>query len=130
MPTSLARQVERSCYCVNLLLICIAIDKPGEPVFSQCAFDKLTWLPSISKTSVKYTLQAKEVSGIWFDILTSSDTMYSPSTNETLSNSKDYEFRVVASNCVGSTESKICSVTGRFQKDCELLHNCIEGSPK
>ncbi|XP_046852647.1 contactin-2-like isoform X1 [Xenia sp. Carnegie-2017] len=87
--------------------------KPGEPVFSQCAFDKLTWLPSISKTSVKYTLQAKEVSGIWFDILTSSDTMYSPSTNETLSNSKDYEFRVVASNCVGSTESKICSVTGQ-----------------
>ncbi|XP_046852653.1 cell adhesion molecule 2-like isoform X2 [Xenia sp. Carnegie-2017] len=91
--------------------VSLAEDKPGEPVFSQCAFDKLTWLPSISKTSVKYTLQAKEVSGIWFDILTSSDTMYSPSTNETLSNSKDYEFRVVASNCVGSTESKICSVT-------------------
>jgi hypothetical protein len=52
-------------------------------------------------------------SGAWGDIITSIDTTYSPSTNETFSKNKDYEFRVVATNCVGSTENKECIVKGK-----------------
>ncbi|CAB4029511.1 neural cell adhesion molecule 2-like [Paramuricea clavata] len=92
-----------------------ATAKPKEPSFSEeCTFTKLTWQKSSDK-SVKYTLQVREEgsSGAWGDIITSIDTTYSPSTNETLSKNKDYEFRVVATNCVGSTENKACIVKGQ-----------------
>ncbi|XP_028401488.1 contactin-1a-like [Dendronephthya gigantea] len=91
-----------------------ATKKPEQPSFSgECKFTRLSWKES-SDRSVKYTLQVREMgsSGPWGDITTSSDTAYSPSTNNSLSKNKDYEFRVVAKNCVGSTVSEVCNVEG------------------
>ena len=93
----------------------LCIDKPEEPSFSEeCIFTKLVWKESSDK-SVKYTLQVREAGSkdAWDDIITSTDTKYSPSTNDSFSKKKDYEFRVVARNCVGSTVNKKCIVKGK-----------------
>lgn len=105
-----------SSYCCCLIYyFYIPEDKPEQLSFSECKFTRLTWNEA-SDRSVKYTLQVREMgsSGPWEDITTSPDTAYSPSTNNSLSKNKDYEFRVVATNCVGKTESKVCNVEGKY----------------
>lgn len=91
------------------------LDKPDEPSFlDECTFNKLTWKKSSDK-SVNYTLQVRKEgsAGTWDDIITSIDTTYSPSANKKLSKYENYEFRVVATNCVGETESEKCVVKGK-----------------
>ena len=70
---------------------------------------------------VKITLQFKERNskGPWKVVLTTQSinqkTSYNPSTNDSFSDKKDYEFRLFAENCVGSVVSEICSVKGKFK---------------
>ena len=102
-------------YVCNVLYCIILLEKPETPSFTEdCRFTKLIWQKSSDK-SVNYTLQVreKESNGVWADVITSIDTTYSPSNNNSLSKEKDYEFRVVAKNCVGSTMSQECLVKGK-----------------
>ena len=93
----------------------ILLEKPEAPSFTEeCRFTKPTWRKSSDK-NVNYTLQVrvKESNGVWTDLITSTNTTYSPSNDNSLSKEKDYEFRVVAQNCFGSTKSEECLVKGK-----------------
>ena len=90
--------------------------KPVKPSFTNnCKFDRLTW-EQVSD-DVKLTLQFKEKNseGPWKDVITTLKTSYNPSTNDSFSDKKDYEFRLFVENCVGNVVSEICSVKGKFK---------------
>lgn len=83
-------------------------DKPEKPLIDgKCLFKGLAWTTSSKDDNVKFTLQVKEQGseGSWNDVITTLDNSYSPSANESFSDQKTYEFKIIATNCVGSTES-------------------------
>ena len=86
---------------------------PEKPTILECRFEELSWTQM--SADVKFTLQyqEKDAGTPWQDVITTPDRSYSPSTNESFSNQKTYNFRLIAENCIGKSEpSDQCLVEG------------------